>query len=100
MKLVAAIILGILILILGVQIYNFLVREKQVGSDLSGFQTRLDQAKKDKEKLEAELKYYSEPANLNKELKERFNYREIGEKLLIIVSRDGSSTVPSSTNNR
>lgn len=97
MKLAAVIILGILILVLGVQIYNFLVREKQVSSEFFDFQAKLDQAKKDKDRFQSELNYYLEPANLKKELKARFNYREAGEKLLIIVPKNGSSAVSSGT---
>ncbi len=56
---------------------------------------KLNKAKSDQTKLIDELRYYGNPANAEKELRRRFNLREQGEKLIIIVPKSLSS--PTST---
>ena len=47
--------------------------------------TQVEKARSDYRSIEAELEYYMKPANLEKELRARFNYRGSDEKLIIIV---------------
>jgi cell division protein FtsB len=56
------------------------------------FQREVNELRLKKESLEAEnksleenIEYFKNPKNLIKELKSKFNYREEGEKLIIIV---------------
>ncbi len=98
MKLIAAVILSGLLIFLGTQIYAFLGKEKALQKDFSDLKARLDAAKLDEAKLQADLNYYLNPANLEKELRARFNYKAPDEKLLILVPRNNSTTA-SSTNN-
>ncbi|MDO8537120.1 MAG: hypothetical protein Q7R94_02650 [bacterium] len=95
MKLVAVIVLSGLLLVLGTQIYVFLGKDGKVLQDFLDFKTKLETAKVDQVKLQAELDYYLNPTNLEKELRARFNYRAPDEKLLILVPRNVSSVVSS-----
>jgi hypothetical protein len=54
----------------------------------------LEQAETEEQSLSTEVNYLSNPVNLEKELRGRFNYAKSGETMLIIVS---SSTTGSST---
>ena len=97
MKLAAVIILFGPLLVLSVQIFTFIGREQKVKQDFSDFKVKLDQAKMDQGKFQEELNYYTNPVNLEKELRARFNYRAPDEKLLILVPRNQSSTFSSTS---
>ena len=92
MKFAAVVILSGLLLVLGMQIYAFLGKEGTTRQDFSDFKAKLESAKLDQTKFQAELNYYLNPVNLEKELRARFNYRSADEKLLILVPRNQSST--------
>ncbi len=92
MRLAAVIILFGLILFLGAQIYTFVGLEQEAQKTFSEYQAKLDKAKFDEQKFQDELNYYSSQANIEKELRKRFNYRAPGEKLIIIVPKNQSST--------
>ena len=77
---------------LGRQIYSFLGRQGELKAEFAEVEAKLDRAKADQEKFQAELDYYLNPVNLEKELRARFNYRRPGEKLIIIVPRNGTTT--------
>lgn len=93
----AIILLFILLFFLGAQIYSFVVQTRKAEKDAAELQTRLEQAKDDQNKLTADMDYYLNPENLKKELKGRFNLKDQGEKMLILVNKNNSSTLPSSS---
>jgi type II secretory pathway pseudopilin PulG len=97
MKLVAIVILFALIVFLGFQIFVFIGREREAQQAVSDFKNKLDAAKLDADRSRAELNYYSNPSNLEKELRARYNYRAPDEKMMILVTR--ASTSLSSTPN-
>jgi len=81
-------ILSFLILIIAVlsyETYTFWSKGKQISVEFDKVNVELQEAKIDQEKLKAELEYLMNPYNLEKELRARFNLREPGEKLIIIV---------------
>ena len=92
MKIIAFIVLAGILLVLGSQVYSFLLRERDVRSDFGEIQAKFDRTKQDQEKLRAELDYYLNPTNLKKELRSRFNLKEPGEKVLILVPRNETTT--------
>ena len=96
MRIAAFILLGLIIVFLGTQIWNYKVQENKLQASLTELNTELNQAKADQAKFQEELQYYQNPANLEKELRARFNYKNPGEKLMIIVDRSSSSTPSSS----
>ena len=95
MKLAFAIVLCLVLIFVCVQIVSFLGQEHTLNQSLSDVQKRLTQAQTDEADLEAETQYLANPINLEKELREDFNYKKPGETMMIIVSAQSSS--PSST---
>jgi cell division protein FtsB len=95
MKLAIVIILGVLLAFFAWQIYTLAARGNAIGADYGQLKAELDTAKKDNQGLSNDLHYYEDPANLEKEVRARFNYRKQGEKMIVIVPSASSS--PSSS---
>lgn len=72
-------------LFLGFQVVSFWLRKNEAASQLSAYQAQLSRSSQDFQSFKADLEYYLDPANLEKEIKDRFNYRSPGEKTIIIV---------------
>ena len=62
------------------------LRESKVlaakGSDLNA---KFESLAIDKAKITKDINYYSDPRNLEKFLEEKFNYKQSGEKMIIVV---------------
>ncbi len=85
MKAVIVAILIVFLVFLASQIWYFYGETGTAEGELKELQAELDQARSDQEALKADYEFYLNPANLEKELRARFNYRSPGEKLIIIV---------------
>lgn len=92
MKFLIAGLLLAMIVGLGTQVKEFSKRKSDAKKAFESLNEKFEQAKADQEELEAELRYLSNPANIEKELRARFNFRAPGENLIIIVPRAGSSS--------
>jgi hypothetical protein len=92
MKIVAIIGLSLVLIFLGVNVYSFVKQENSLGASLADVQARLTKAQADETSLQAEKQYLANPVNLEKELRARFNYKNAGEKMIIIVPLGASST--------
>lgn len=97
MKPAIVIILSIFLIFLMVQVYSFSRKEKAASEQNRALEAQVNQLEKESESLKNDYKYYSDPANFEKELRARFNYKSLGEKMIIIVPKQSSSTT--STNN-
>lgn len=95
-KILMVAVFAAVIVALGSQIAVSLDRRSSARLEFNELQGKLDQVVMDQERLQADLEYIINPANLEKELRQRFNYREPGEKLIIIVPPQ-SSEGPTST---
>lgn len=84
-------------ILVGLQLYSSLLRKNELIRERDAIELRLQQARIDEIRLRGELEYYSIPENFEKELRARFNYRREGEKLIIIVPRNSSSSPSTST---
>jgi hypothetical protein len=93
MKIAFAIILAIILVVIGLQIFSFLGEERALNQNLSDVELRLTQAKAQEADLQDEMQYLANPTNLEKELRVRFNYKKPGETMIIIVP-SGTSTTP------
>jgi cell division protein FtsB len=93
MKIAAAIILSIAFIFVATQIVAGIREERSLAQTFSDVSARLEQAKVQEQDLSAEMSYLSNPANLEKELRARFNYAKPGETMVVIVP---SSTATSS----
>ncbi len=95
MKIAAIIGLALVLVFVGVNVYSFVKEQRDLGAALADVQARLTKAQSDEANLEAEKQYLANPVNLEKELRARFNYKNPGEKMIIIVPL-GSTTVSTS----
>jgi hypothetical protein len=92
LKIAAVAALSIILVVLGMQIYAFMGKGNKAKQDFTDFQIKLNQAKMDRENAQKKLQYYSDPVNLGKELRARFNYKASDEKLMILVPKGATST--------
>ena len=93
MKIAIAVILGIVLIFLATQVFFFFKEEGSLEGTLTDTENRLQQAQLKEQTLSTEVDYLANPANLEKELRARFNYTKPGETMVIIVP---SSTVAGS----
>ena len=82
-----AIYVGFLILFGAVayQIYTVDSDRRQLSKETAIVTDELDFVKEDSEGLREKIEYFSDPRNLEKELRARFNYRLPFEKLIIVI---------------
>ena len=92
MKIASIVVLSLFLIILGVQVYSFVAQEWQLGSELADVQANLTKAQSEETSLQEESSYLSNPVNLEKELRARFNYKKPGETMVIIVPGATSTT--------
>jgi len=85
MKRVLAIILIVISLALLWQFYQLYLQNRILSDSLSVTKEKVDNFQEENLKFQADLEYFTEPENLEKELRSRFNYKKPGEKLIIIV---------------
>ncbi len=95
MKIAVAIALAVILVIVGGRVYSFFVNERRLSADLADIASRLTKAKSDEASLRAEVQYLANPANLEKELRARFNYKKPGETMIIIVPAQSSTAAGS-----
>lgn len=93
MRIFLVVLLLAAILGIGTQVRVFLDRRAEVVSQFQVLQEKLRNVSGDQLKLKGELDYYLNPVNLEKELRQRFNLRSPGEKLIIIVPKNTSSSI-------
>ena len=92
MKLAGIILGSVIVIFLVVHIYGFVVQEHDLAKNLSDVEARLAKAKTDENILQDESQYLANPLNLEKELRARFNYKKPGEKMIIIVPPQATSS--------
>jgi cell division protein FtsB len=100
MKIAAAIILSIALVFVGTQIFSSLKEKRSLSQSFADLENRLQDAQAQEQDLSTEANYLSDPANLEKELRARFNYTKPGETMIIIVqSSTPASVIATSTGN-
>ena len=97
MKIAAVVVLSLFLVIIGWQVVSFIREEGRLGSQLADVQANLTKAQTQEAGLQEESQYLSNPLNLEKELRARFNYKKPGEQMIIIVP-SASSSATSTTN--
>ena len=85
MRLVIIALLVGAIAFLGVNLWSFAGRSASAEREFAEIEARLTKAEAEKRLLEADAAYYTNPTNLEKELRARFNYRAPGETMIVIV---------------
>lgn len=69
---------------ISVQLYNLYVGNGTLLSDLQKAKEKATLLREENTQLKADVEYFSEPENLAKELKAKFDYKKPGEKLIKI----------------
>lgn len=72
-------------LILGFQVYKLNLGVEDVQGKFNKLNSEKEALLKENEKLKQDIGYFSDPHNLEKELRSRFNVRNSYEKLIIVV---------------
>ncbi|NCN94986.1 hypothetical protein GW888_01510 [Candidatus Wolfebacteria bacterium] len=82
-----AIIIILCLVLIGVsaQVYLILKESNGLKKDLDDLNGRMEALVKENTNLKSNIEYFSYPENLEKEFKSRFNYKEVGEKMMIVV---------------
>jgi cell division protein FtsB len=91
MKIASIVVLSLFLILIGVQVFSFVAQEWSLGSQLADVQENLTKSQAQETSLQEETQYLSNPENLEKELRARFNYKKPGETMVIIVP-DATST--------
>ena len=77
---------------LGFQAYNLQSERMELKGEYEEAHAELEELRIDSERLYEEIEYVSEPHNLEKELRSRFNYKFPFEKLIIVVPEEEEAT--------
>jgi len=64
-----------------------------IKGEFEEIKSQYDEMQVDSDRLKGDIEYLSDPHNLEKELRARFNYRSPNEKLIIVVPEDGEEGV-------
>jgi cell division protein FtsB len=84
-KIIIISILTIILIALAVQIFIISKERNQLRDEFRGLTEKADNLAKENEKIKSEIEYYSNPENLEKEFRSKFNYKKIGEKMMIVA---------------
>ena len=85
MKRIITIILLLVLAILLFQVYQLYSYQGGLQKVFSELSLRVAALRVESLNLQADLNYFQEPENLEKELRTKFNYKKPGEKLIIVV---------------
>lgn len=78
-------ILSLVLIGVSAQVYLILKESNGFKKDLDDLSGQIRTLVKENTDLKSDIEYFSIPENLEKELKSKFNYKEVGEKMIIIV---------------
>lgn len=70
---------------IGMQTYFWGSEKTDLQANLYELGVKLDNLQKENNMLKAEIEYFSNPDNLEKEFRARFNYKKPGEEMIIVV---------------
>lgn len=78
-------ITGLFIVGIGTRSYGLVKERNAALRDLRTIQDKAKTVEEDRLRIESESRFLADPDNLEKELRERFNYHAPGEREIIIV---------------
>jgi len=85
MKNTISILLLIMIVFLGWQLFNLYMQHIALENSSEKLNSQIYSIQSENENLNSDIKYFSNPENLEKELRSQSNYRDAGEKMIILV---------------
>ncbi|MBI2013676.1 MAG: septum formation initiator family protein [Candidatus Colwellbacteria bacterium] len=90
MRIVVYIVFGAVSAIILYHLYGANLERLELKERYSASMEELGELKTDIEGLESDIEYYSDPRNLEKEMRARFNYRAPNEKTIIVVPEESN----------
>lgn len=88
----------VLMLFLGAELISLWKQKTELEAQFGEVKAKFEVTQNERDQLKADLLYLSNPVNLGKELRDRLHYQAPGEKVIILVPRESSSTNSTSTN--
>ncbi|MBI4993877.1 hypothetical protein HZC33_02910 [Candidatus Wolfebacteria bacterium] len=88
MRKIIIIILSIIAFGLFIQIYFIFKEKNKLKDKFESLSFRAENIKNENEKIKSEIEYFLLPQNLEKEFRARFNYKKLGEKMIIVVPQN------------
>ena len=79
---------GIAIFFIAYHLYCANAARLGLRSKLSDIKASVESIEKENIELEKDMEYFSDPHNLEKEARARFNYRAPNEKMIIVAPKD------------
>lgn len=79
------IVVAIAIIVIGYHLYRANYSLTEVRSEFGSISASLNKLDAENEKLQSDIEYFSNPHNLEKEARSKFNYRAPGEKMIIVA---------------
>ena len=76
--------------------YILLQQKRSLEEEVSDLRETVDKFEEENDSIRADIEYYEDPENLLKKTRE-FNYKEPGERLLILVPEESTTTEATST---
>jgi len=80
--------LALLLIFVLTQLYFINKEGNKLEAQIFSESQKLFQLKKENQEIQEDIDYYSFPENVVKALKEKFNYKNPGEKMMIVVPDD------------
>lgn len=88
MRLAIIIFLTLFIILIAYQDVRFYYDWRAISLQHAALQNKLLTIKKENENIAADLNYYQDPANLEKEVRAELNYKKPGEKVIVVVPKN------------
>ena len=85
MKTIVNTLLILFVGVLGWQFFNLYAEHFSLSNSAEKINTEISSVKAENENLKSDIEYFSDPQNQEKELKSKANYKDPGEKMIIIV---------------
>lgn len=83
---------SVLILFLLVELISLWKQKDSFEEQYNAAKVQFDTAQKERDQLRADLLYLANPVNLGKELRDRLHYQAPGEKVIILVPMESSTS--------
>jgi cell division protein FtsB len=85
MKAFKVFIVILVVVVLGIGVFNLIKEKSKLETEVANLSKTVKNLEAENKSLMANIEYFKRPENLLKELKSQFNYKEAGEKMIIIV---------------
>lgn len=82
---VAVAIIGGVCVVLAIHLLSLMSQTRELHASLEELQEKQAHIEEENRELEKDIEYLSYPHNVEKILREQFNYKQAGEKMIIVI---------------